>query len=131
MRGKTNTRPRDYVRPVGAGSACQYVPDGPSGTDIGSLRSKNAGVLCVNSLVPVALPPARTAQWDTGWGVIKSSFPVLSSCISRPHGIGQKHQPAHSWRLLKSTSTGEGWGLRFFVKGERRQTRVSSVKKRL
>jgi len=41
-----------------------------------------------------------------------------------------QNQPAHSWRLLKSTSTGEGWGFRFFMKGDGQKTHSRAEKKR-
>ena len=38
-------------------------------------------------------------------------------------------QPAHSWFPLKTTPTGEGWGLRFFMKGDGQKTHSRAEKK--
>jgi hypothetical protein len=54
------------------------------------------------------------------------STPTLSSIALT---ASPQNQPARSWRLLKSTSTGEGWGLRFFVKGDGQKTHSRAEKK--
>ena len=38
-------------------------------------------------------------------------------------------QPARSWCPLKTTPTGEGWGFRFFMKGDGQKTHSRAEKK--
>ena len=64
-----------------------------------------------------------------GGFVFKSGFfcsPFLSIAL-----MASANTPARPSRLLlKSTSTGEGWGLRFFMKGDGQKTHSRAEKKR-
>ncbi len=55
---------------------------------------------------------------------------LLAYFFLSPSRRRRTHQPARSWRLLKSTSTGEGWRLRFFREGRRTKDAQQSRKKK-
>ena len=71
----------------------------------------------------------RTTGGKPNLGRFQVRLFLLRVSLHRPHGLAAK--PARpSWCPLKTTPTGEGWRLGFFVKGDGQKTHKQSRKKK-
>lgn len=106
-------------------------------------KGREAGFVCPVAPLPTSLPlrssGAESDKWLSRWrdeaGKVGSAFssPVFLPRVSfcRPHGVAGNTSPPARGFPLKTTPTGEGWRLRFFVTGDRPNTHSRAEKKRL
>jgi hypothetical protein len=85
-------------------------------------------VFCVTRC-PAPAPAGRNGQRQLA-AVFKSGI-FFSAFLSIALTASPQNQPARSWFPLKPTPTGEGWGFRFFMKGDGQKTHSRAEKKRL